>query len=165
MSDFIAFVGLVVGCVSAYFAWKAYAVSREISFPKKNAHKKLFYIRKLTKGALDFNFFLKENVDKKVYISVHFDSEDVEYIEVKEDRVFNVTVTMDIWIDNFSKVGEGETLSGMNSTSLYLQICDDYKRHLYWENGGYTMKGYFAVEAYGSKQGHHGVLLKPLPIN
>ncbi|CQH41877.1 hypothetical protein [Yersinia enterocolitica] len=165
MSDFIAFVGLVVGCVSAYFAWKAYAVSREISFPKRNAHKELLYIRELTKGALDFNSFFKENVDKRVYISVHFDSEDIEYQEFKEKKAFNVTVTMTIWIDSFSKVEEGDTLSGMNSTSLYVQICDDYNRHLYWENGGYTMKGYFAVEAYGTKQGHHGVLLKPLSIN
>lgn len=35
ISDLIALSGLLVGVIAAFYAWKAYIVSKEITFPAK----------------------------------------------------------------------------------------------------------------------------------
>ncbi|MCW7549211.1 hypothetical protein OO184_15035 [Photorhabdus sp. APURE] len=164
MSNCIAIVSLIVGGVAAYYAWKAYSVSKELTFPKKNAHKTTCYVRQLTKESCDFNNFLQDSIHRRVYINIYFNSDDVDYAEFPAEPPFNVSATMTIWIDNFKQVTKGESLNALNSTSLYIQICDDFKHHLYWETGGYRMQGYFAVVAHGMKQGQYGTMLRPLSI-
>lgn len=119
----------------------------------------------MSKAAESLNSFLHYNVDKRVYLNVHFDSEDIVYQEFKPGQPFNVKAAISIWIENFKKLEDGQVNDTSNSTSLYLQISDDFTHHLYWESGGYCLKGYFAVLAHGAKQGQFGALLKPLQVN
>ncbi|QLR42772.1 hypothetical protein HV346_08850 [Enterobacter sp. RHBSTW-00994] len=164
ISDIMALLGLLVGVVAAFFAWKAYSVSKELSFPAKKAHTNACYLKPLSKNAEDFRRFLEENNFKKIYLNIQFDSDDCEYAECDGESKFNVTATLTFWVDNFTPLKEGEVLNSFNSSSLLIQVSGAHERHLYWHKGGYRLQGYFALEGYGVQQGHSGCLLRPLPI-
>ncbi|GJL47095.1 hypothetical protein TUM17580_31540 [Citrobacter farmeri] len=165
LSDLIASIGILVSGIAAFFAWKAYAVSKELSFPAKNAHVSACYLRQLSKNAVMLTDFFKYNNNKKIYLNIQFDSDDCEFSEMGGDTEFNVTATLTIWVENFNPLKEGESLNGMNSSSLLIQVSGQHRNHLYWNKGGYRLQGYFALEGFGIQQGHYGVLLRPLPIS
>lgn len=164
ISDIMALLGFLVGVVAAFFAWKAYSVSKELSFPAKKAHTNECYLKPLSKNAKAFRKFLEENNYKKIYLNIQFDSDDCEYAVCDGKSKFNVTATLTFWVENFTSLKEGESLSGLNSSSLLIQVSGPHERHLYWNKGGYRLQGYFALEGYGVQQGHSGCLLRPLPI-
>lgn len=164
ISDLIALSGLLAGIVAAFYSWKAYVVSKELTFPAKKAHTNTCYLKPLSKNAEAFRFFLEKNNFKKIYLNIQFDSDDCEFSECEGDSKFNVTATLTFWVENFTPLKEGESLNGHNSSSLLIQVSGDHERHLYWHKGGYRLQGYFALEGYGVQQGHSGCLLRPLPI-
>lgn len=65
ISDLIALSGLLVGAVAAFYAWKAYVVSKELTFPAKKAHTNACYLKPLSKSAEAFRFFWKKIILKK----------------------------------------------------------------------------------------------------
>ena len=65
ISDLIALPGLLAGVVAAFYAWKAYVVSKELTFPAKKAHTNACYLKPLSKNAEAFRFFLEKNNFKK----------------------------------------------------------------------------------------------------
>lgn len=164
ISDLIALSGLLVGVVAAFYARKAYVVSRDLTFPAKKAHTYVCYLKPLSKNAVAFRLFLEENNFRKVYLNLQFDSDDCEFAKCEGESKFNVTATLTFWVENFNPLKEGESLNGFNSSSLLIQVSGAHERHLYWHKGGYRLQGYFALEGYGVQQGHSGCLLRPLPI-
>jgi hypothetical protein len=164
ISDYSSIVGVLVSLVGAYYAWKAFSVSVEQSYPVRNAHLKALQILPMSKELIKLNKFVAKNVDKKIYLNLRFESEDVDVdglVTSGKDSYRIIT----IWYEQFNAIGHDEVRSVSNTNSLSLTIngdCDDY---LFWETGTYLLKGYFTVLGHGTKQGHYGARLKPLTVS
>ncbi|PTA90412.1 hypothetical protein C9415_21850 [Kluyvera sp. Nf5] len=164
ISDYAAIAGVLVSLIGAYYAWRAFSVSVEQSFPRRNAHVKAKAVTPLSKEIIKINHFLAKNIDRKIYLNILFDSSDVDVQRFSRSGNPECS-TIVICYEQFGSIKVGESRSHVNSTYLSLTIdgnCDD---HLFWETGTYILKGYFSVLGHGMKQGEYGCRLKPLKIN
>ncbi|MFZ4834421.1 hypothetical protein [Rouxiella sp. Mn2063] len=164
MDYFITLTTLLAGIVAAYYAWKAYDVTKENTFPQKNAHTQFCIINPLSKELLKLNDFLSRNIDKKIYLNIRFDGENVDFCSYPKNGSIEESVEFSIWLEKFNKGDEGEKLDGFNSSGLSISLEGEVSKHVFWENGGHLIKGYFAVLGHGTKQGHYGARLLPLKI-
>ncbi|CNL06539.1 Uncharacterised protein [Yersinia frederiksenii] len=163
MSDFISTMSFLAACIGAWYAFKAYQASREISFPKNKAHTTPIEIGHSSKEAKKFHDFISDNVDRLVYLNIRFDNDNFEFndsvIDDKKSKNFN------IWFEEIdtNSTQTVEPLSVMNASGLNLSIIiDDNSDTKVGYHRGYNMlHGYFYIIAYGGPyQGYMGATLR-----
>ncbi|WP_413722682.1 hypothetical protein ACL2XG_05390 [Sodalis sp. RH24] len=165
LSDYVAVIGVIISMVGTFYAWQAYRVSRENSFPKRNAHLQTLVLKPFSDDLKKLNIFLSKRIDSKIYLNLRFESEEIEfYSGINPDTNVKVS-SISIWLEELEPLDAGEKPTIWKCIALSINIEGTVDNHLYWNVGGYELRGYFAVSGHGSKQGHYGVTLKPLKVS
>ncbi|MCE0491408.1 hypothetical protein LU196_15300 [Pantoea sp. Mb-10] len=160
--DITSTLSLLAGLCGAYYAYKAYINSREVSFPKNHARKKPILLENFHGTSDAFEKFITENVQKTVFINVIID-EDSFNAEVNEDGGGYFVV----WTNCFETLNLGEKPSSRKCSGLEIHIekGDSHDARFYWFRGAYFLTGYFSVIACsGPHQGMWGATLRPEKI-
>ncbi|MFQ6284470.1 hypothetical protein ACLMPM_03560 [Yersinia enterocolitica] len=162
MTNFIASISFLAACVGAWYAYKAYQSSKEVSFPKSNAHEKYVEIKHLSKEAKEFQAFLYKNEDRLVYLNIIFDSNEFEF---SDDSINGEkTVCLNIWVQKTEKdEEEKEPLSVMNADGLNISIIIDDRSNakVCGVRGINIIKGYFYIDGFGGpNQGYMGAIVR-----
>jgi hypothetical protein len=155
----LAAMGVVIGVVSAVYARNSYLSAKIPSFPKTKSNLSPIEIKHLSKEALKFNRFLRDNADRKVYLNILLDADHFEISDLDAGRA----KWTNIWLESFEKVTEADELSSKNSNGLnvtfHMSETNDAK--IYWDKGRYLIKGYFCILGYGGpQQGYMGSVLR-----
>lgn len=148
MSDALTALGIFISLISAYFAYKAYSSSKEITFPKRNARKSGAIISNLSPEAINFHSFISDNRDRKVYINILLDG-----IEVHQppDNIYIGNHSFIIWDEKINPASNGVELTTENYSGIEVNISqkDETIGKIWYERGCYRLQGEFYIYTYG----------------
>lgn len=150
MSNLLAFVGVLVSIASCYYAYKAFASSREISFPERNPRESLCVLKYFSKEAKEFESFISKNKHKKVYLNIEFEGSE---FEINED---GDSFWLVVWTEAYQEVPKGERPDTSNCNGYQVTIIphEDGFGNFHWFRGAYQLSGHFYIDAFaGPYQG------------
>lgn len=156
MGDFLSFVGILVSLASCYYAYKAFASSKEITFPEKNARTEICVLKHFSTEAHRFERFLSQNQHRKVYLNIELESDDFEVADSDDSK------WLVVWTKRYQNTSTEDKPSAENSSGYQLTITphDDGFGHIYWYRGAYRLSGHFYIEGYlGPYQGLMSVVI------
>ncbi|EKY1998843.1 hypothetical protein SMW88_003615 [Cronobacter sakazakii] len=165
IENLLTLTGILVSIISAYFAYMAYASSKEVTFPSKNARKEGCVINNLSDEAIAFHYFLHENIDRKVYLNVLFSDEVSVSFPVEDDAVKDYTVML--WDKKFEEIPPGEKPSFLNSSGVEITIekQEGTVSKFGYARGYYRLQGQFYILGYsGPYQGIMSAVLLPIKL-
>ncbi|WP_288764478.1 hypothetical protein [uncultured Enterobacter sp.] len=147
-SDIVSLGGLLSGLGALFYAWRQHEKNKELSFPTRNAHHTMCYLKPFSQEVEQLADFLFNNIDRKVYLSISIAEQDAHFLE---DDELNVSC---IYI-RYQKIRdflEGEEATTENSLTLSLNVEKNKKstNKCYSQYGYITLKGYFTVKNSGS---------------
>lgn len=150
MGNFLSLLGVLVSIACCYYAYKAFASSKETSFPEKNPREKICILRQFSEDANCFERFLSKNKHRKVYLNIEFDGDGFELTDSDDSK------WMVIWTEKFEEIPPTEKPSTRNCSGFQLTIIphEDGFGHIYWYKGAYRLSGHFYIDGYlGPYQG------------
>ena len=163
----IATLSLIVSSIAGYFAWKAYESSRELSFPKRNARKKSVVVSQFSKEARSLELVLGDNIDRKIYLNLLFDSEQFNYTQ-PEGGGKNGPAGVTIWTHKHDNFKEIDIPSYDNAYGFELQIEQDEESagKCGYHRGFFVIQGPFYIHSVsGPFQGVMAIVLTPVHVN
>lgn len=146
-SDVIALGGFLSGLGALMYAWRQHENNKELSFPAKNAHKTMLFLKPFSQEIEQLYDLLFNNIDKKVYLSVSIAAEDATYIEDDEENVSSILIKY----QKLSDFSEGEIATPLNSLSLVINVEKSNKStsKCFCYYGVIELRGYFIVKNTG----------------
>ncbi|WP_434669164.1 hypothetical protein ACMYSO_02765 [Klebsiella sp. B345] len=137
MANFLSILGILVSIASCYYAYRAFASSKEISFSAANPRESVCVVKNFSEEAKRFEGFISKNKHKKVYLSMEFDGSDFEVIEDGDSR------WMVVWTETFQEIPKGEKPSPLNSSGYQLTIIPHEEGYgeFHWFRGAYRLSG------------------------
>lgn len=146
-SDVITFGGFLSGLGAFIYAWRQHENNKEISFPIRNAHRTMLFLKPFSQEVEQFAELLFNNIDRKVYLSISISEDDAIFTEDDEENVSRICISYQKLCD-FS---EGEKASPLNSLALTINVEKSKKStsKCYCYYGVIELRGYFTVKNSG----------------
>lgn len=145
--DIVNFGGFLSGFGALIYAWRQHEKSKELSFPARNAHQTMLFLKPFSQEVEQLAAFLLNNIDRRVYLSISISDQDASFIEDDEENVSCITI-------NYQKLtdfSEGEAATPLNSLSLSINVEKNKKStsKCYCVYGTIELRGYFTVKNSG----------------
>ncbi|MGR4047908.1 hypothetical protein [Kosakonia cowanii] len=156
--NILSVIGLFISAASAYYAYKAFSSTKEISFPKVKPRENVCLVKQFSKEAKDLEQFIKEHKHRRVYLSIDLDGNNFEASRDVD------SASLSVWTEEFDHIKEGEKPSSFNSHGFQITVAnvDHGYGDFSWFKGNYRLSGYFFIEDYrGPYQGIMAAVISP----